>query len=165
MKYCMTKFIKYDFLTKFNLTPKTVILHIPFSWIKMGYLYAYPDFLHLPRFILIEHTILIKRKKWYLVRKPLLKKFGVLLNHASTSPHLHAPPPSSFQPPSSYIHLHPTYFSLYPALCNTLNVIRSKILHVIRQFSQIWAEKFKVVHFSWILAHNVSRLCWFLFQH
>ena len=33
-------------------------------------------------------------------------------------------------------HLHPAYFSLNPALCSTLNVIRTKILHVIGQFSQ-----------------------------
>ena len=36
---------------------------------------------------------------------------------------------------------------LHSALCNTHNVIRTKILHVIRQFPQILVEKFKVVHF------------------
>ena len=41
-------------------------------------------------------------------------------------------------------HLHPApstsklrYLSLHPSLCNTLNNIRTKILHVIGQFSQI----------------------------
>ena len=29
---------------------------------------------------------------------------------------------------------------------------------------QIWAEKFKVVHFDWKLAHMVYRGCWFLFR-
>ena len=33
-------------------------------------------------------------------------------------------------------HLHPTHFSLHPALCNNLYVIRTKILHVIGQFPQ-----------------------------
>ena len=42
----------------------------------------------------------------------------------STSTQLHPPPPSS-------IHLHPAHFSLHPALCNTLNNIWTKILHVI----------------------------------
>ena len=36
----------------------------------------------------------------------------------------------------------------YPALCNTLNVIRTKMLHVIGQFPQIQIERFKVVHFN-----------------
>ena len=55
----------------------------------------------------------------------------------STSTQLHPPPPSSFQPPPSSIHLHPAHFSLHPALCNTLNNIWTKILHVIGQFPQI----------------------------
>ena len=32
-------------------------------------------------------------------------------------------------------------------------------------FGQNWAEKFKVVHFDWKLAHVVYRGCWFLFWH
>ena len=55
---------------------------------------------------------------------------GVLLNRAPTSTQLHPPPLSS-------IHLHPAHFNLHPALCNTINVIRTKILHVIGQFPQI----------------------------
>ena len=55
----------------------------------------------------------------------------------STSTQLHPSPPSSFQPPPSSIHLHPTHFSLHEALCNTLNVIRTKISHVIGEFPQI----------------------------
>ena len=43
-------------------------------------------------------------------------------------------------PPSS-IHLH-------PVLCNTLNIIRTKILHVIGQFPQTKAENFKVFRFD-----------------
>ena len=31
-------------------------------------------------------------------------------------------------------------------------------------FGQNWAEKFKVVHFDWKLAHMVYRGCWFLFR-
>ena len=45
-------------------------------------------------------------------------------------------------------HLHPANFSLHPALCNTLNISRTNILHVIGQFPQIQVEKFKVVHFD-----------------
>ena len=55
----------------------------------------------------------------------------------STSTQLHLPPPSSFQPPPSSIYLHPAHFSLHPALCNTLNNIWTKILHVIGQFLQL----------------------------
>ena len=32
-------------------------------------------------------------------------------------------------------------------------------------FGQIWAKKFKVVHFDWNLAHRVSRGCWLLLLH
>ena len=32
-------------------------------------------------------------------------------------------------------------------------------------FEQILAEKVKVVHFGWKLAHRVSWVCWFLFRH
>ena len=56
-----------------------------------------------------------------------------------------------FIPPSS-IHLHPAYLSLHLTLCNTFNVIRIKISHVIVQIPQILAEKFKVVRFAWELA-------------
>ena len=51
------------------------------------------------------------------------------------------------------IHLHPAHFSLTPAFCNTLKIIRTKVFHVIGQFLQIQTEKFKVVRFSWKLAH------------
>ena len=59
--------------------------------------------------------------------------------HPTTHPstQLHPPPPSSFQPPPNSIHLQPPHFSRHPALRNTLNVIRSKVLHVIGQFRQI----------------------------
>ena len=82
---------------------------------------------------------------------------GVLLNRAPTSTLLHPPPPSS-------IHLHPAHFSLHPALWNTLNVIRTKISYLIGQFPHIQAEKFKVVHFDWKLAHKVYWRHWFWIQ-
>ena len=61
----------------------------------------------------------------------------VLLNRAPTFTQLHPPPARSFQPPPSSIHLHPAHFSLHLALCNTLNNIWTKILHVFGQFPQI----------------------------
>ena len=70
----------------------------------------------------------------------LLSIKRVLLNRAPTSTKLHSPPPSSIQLhpalPSS-THLHLAHFSFHPALCNTLNNIWTKILHVIGQFPQI----------------------------
>ena len=57
--------------------------------------------------------------------------------------------------------LHPAHFSLYPILCNTLKVIRTKISNVIGKFSKIYPEKFKVVHFDWKLEHMVSWRCLF----
>ena len=60
--------------------------------------------------------------------------------------------------PSS-IHLHPAHLNLHPALCNTLNVIRIKISHIIGQFSKVWAEQFKVVHFDRKLAPMVFWWC------
>ena len=53
--------------------------------------------------------------------------------------------------PSS-IHLHQAHLKLHPTLRNTLNVIRTKISHIIRQFSRIWVEKLKAVHFDRKLA-------------
>ena len=60
--------------------------------------------------------------------------------------------------PSS-IHLHPAHLNLHPAVCNTLNVIRTKISHIIGQFSKIWVEKSKVVHFDRKLAQLVFWWC------
>ena len=65
-----------------------------------------------------------------------------------TSTPLHSPPPSSFQPQSSTIHLHLAHFNLHSALCNTLNVIRTKTLSLIELFSKISAKKFKVFRFD-----------------
>ena len=73
----------------------------------------------------------------------------VLLNRAPTSTQLHPPPPSSFQPLPSSINLHLAHFSLHPTLCNTLNNIWAKILHVIGQFSQIYAEKLFILTENW----------------
>ena len=39
--------------------------------------------------------------------------------------------------PSSSTHPHLAHFNLHPALCNALNIIRTKIFHVIGQFPQI----------------------------
>ena len=49
--------------------------------------------------------------------------------------------------PSS-IHLHAAHLSLHPSLCNTINVIRTKISHVFGELPKTWAAKFKVVHFN-----------------
>ena len=53
-----------------------------------------------------------------------------------SSIYLH-PAPSTSKSPCSSIHLHPAHFSLHLALCNTLNNIWTKTLHVIGQFPQI----------------------------
>ena len=85
--------------------------------------------------------------------------------------HLHSiftqllpPPPNSFQPPPSSIHFHPAHFSFHPALCNPLNNIRTKILHVIGRFPQIWAVRFKVVYFDKKWTLMVSWKHWFWIQ-
>ena len=73
---------------------------------------------------------------------------------------LHPPPPSSihlYQPPPSSMDLHLAHF--ISALCNSLNVIRTKTLHPIGQFSKIYAKKFKVVCFDRKLEHMVSGWC------
>ena len=57
-----------------------------------------------------------------------------------TSTHLHPPPPSSFQCPLSPLSM---------LLINTINVIKTKILHVIWKFPQTSTEKLKVVRFNW----------------
>ena len=89
---------------------------------------------HILKIALLENTFLKNTfsKKYNFRIAPTKIHFQkwVLLNHALTSTQHHPSPPSS-------IHLHPTHFSLLPALCNTLNVIRTKILHVIGQFPQI----------------------------
>ena len=58
-----------------------------------------------------------------------------------TSIQLYPPPPSS-------IYLHEAHFNLYPALCNTLSVTRTKTSHVIWQFSQILVKKTQCCPFS-----------------
>ena len=66
----------------------------------------------------------------------------VLLNREAISKQLHPSPLSSFQPPSSS-------FSLHPAFCNTLNVFRTKTLHVGRK-TQICSILTEVSH-TWYL--------------
>ena len=64
----------------------------------------------------------------------------VLLNRAPPQPssiHLHPARPSSIHLHAAHFDLHLAHLSLHPALCNTLNVIRTKLLHVIGQFSHI----------------------------
>ena len=81
-----------------------------------------------------------------------------------SSTHLHSTPPTSTQlhpPPLSSVQLHPAHFSLHPAVCNTLNIIRTKISNVIGQFPEIQVEKIKVVHSYWKLAHMGSQGGWF----
>ena len=63
---------------------------------------------------------------------------------------LHPPPPSSFQPPLNFIHLHPAHFSLHPALCNTVNIIRTKIWHVkIQKIQRLKNSKLSVLPENW----------------
>ena len=66
--------------------------------------------------------------------------------------------------PPTYTHLHQAHFSIQPVLCNTLSNICTDILHVIGQSPQILAEKLKVVHFDWKLAHMIYWRCWFQIQ-
>ena len=90
-------------------------------------LIAYPEKQYLPGSVFLL-SLTTPNKQW------------VLLNRAPTSTHLH-PPPLIFNqihpPPPSSTHLHPAHFSLLPALCNILNKIWTKILHVIGKFAQI----------------------------
>ena len=76
-------------------------------------------------------------------------------------PHLHLAGSTYNQlqaSPTSSIYLH-------PALCNTLNIIRTKISHVVGPFPKIQAKKCKVVRFVAKLAHMISGGCGFLFRH
>ena len=83
------------------------------------------------------------------------KNKWVLLNRVPTSTQLHSPPPSS-------THLHPAYFSLHPALCNTLNNIWTKILHVIGQFPQILTKNWHTWYFGGV--DSESRLRFLKFR-
>ena len=91
----------------------------------------------------------------------------VLLNGAPTSNLLYPLPPSSshhYSVPSTstqLIHLHPACFNLHLTFCNNLNIIRTKILHLIWEIPQSQAEKFKAVRFGWTSEHMVSLRCWF----
>ena len=79
----------------------------------------------------------------------------ILLNCAPSSIHLHPAPPSS-------IHLHPAHFNLHPALCNTLNNIWTKILHVIGQFPQILTKNWHTWYFGGV--DSESRLRFLKFR-
>ena len=74
-----------------------------------------------------------------------------------TSIHLDPVPPSSIHLdpvlPSS-IHLHLAHFSLHPALCKNLNVIRTKTSHVIGQFSPNLNQKTQSCPFRLKIGRN-----------
>ena len=60
---------------------------------------------------------------------------------------VHPPPASSIHlqpPPPSSIHLHPVHFSLHLALCNTLNVIRTKMSHELGNFPKFRSKNLKL---------------------
>ena len=64
---------------------------------------------------------------------------------------MHPSPPSSIHlhsAPRTSIYFHQAHFSIHPALCNTLNIITTKILHVIGQFPQIQTKKNKSCPFG-----------------
>ena len=122
---------QYIFFTKFFWSYYLDITSSP-SHKRWGKYSYFVRFLRLPKKIILKSKIFV----FLLLR--------VLLNRAPTSTQLHPPTPSSFQPPSS-----------------SLNIISTKISHVIEKFPQIYAEKFNVVHFDWQLAHMVSWRCWF----
>ena len=58
--------------------------------------------------------------------------------------HLSKPVTHLHPAPSTSIYPHPAHFSLDPALCNTLNVIRTKISHVIGQFPKFRPKNLKL---------------------
>ena len=70
-----------------------------------------------------------------------IKKIGI------TKPctHLH---PAHFNLQPAHFNLHPTHLSLHPPLCNTLNVIRTKISHVIGNFPKYWPKNSKLSIFT-----------------
>ena len=60
---------------------------------------------------------------------------------------VHPPPASSIHlqpPPPSSIHLHPVHFSLHLPLCNTLNVIRTKMSHELGNFPKFRSKNLKL---------------------
>ena len=60
-----------------------------------------------------------------------------MLNHAPFSTQLHPPPPTSSD-------LHPAHFSLHPAVCNTLNAIRTKIQPAYGKFPEFRTKNSKL---------------------
>ena len=57
---------------------------------------------------------------------------------------MHPSPSSSIHLHPAHFNLHPAHLSLHPALCNTLNVIITKMSNVIGQFPQIYTENSKL---------------------
>ena len=101
----------------------------------------------------------------------------------SISTQLHPPPSSSFEPAASSLQ-HPQQYlnqniarnwAISPNLDQKikscpfwLKIGTHGILEVLIPnpdiFGQIWASKFKVVPYVWILVHIVSQGCWFQIQ-
>ena len=72
-----------------------------------------------------QHWMNVESENLMTTKNDVFKGY-LLLNRATTSIHIHPASPIS-------IHLYPAHFSLQLALCNTLNVIRTKISHVVGQ--------------------------------
>ena len=96
---------------------------------------------------------------------PALSTSTRLHPHSRSSTQLHLPPPSSFQPPPMSIHLPAAHFSLHPALCNTLNNIWTKILHVIGQFPQILTKNWHTWYFGGVDSESRLRFLKFRLQN
>ena len=60
------------------------------------------------------------------------------------SMHLHPAPPNYIHLHPAHFNLNPAHFSLHPALCNTLSVIRPKILHIIGQLPKFRPKNSKL---------------------
>ena len=83
-----------------------------------------------------NHTLTLYEIKHTLFFLHLVKAYW-LKGITKPCTHLHPAPSTSPQLHPAHFNLHPAHFSLHPALCNTLNNIWTKILHIIGQFPQI----------------------------
>ena len=139
---------------------------------------------HLP----MRHILRFSKTPFLFFKNPFHKG----INKPCTQ--LHPPPLSSFQPPPSSLQHSQQYsnlnivrnWAIFPNLgrkilscpfclkigahgiSRLLILIPTLVFWISNPkflFGQIWAKKFKVVHFAWKLAHMVSQGCWFLFEH
>ena len=101
----------------------------------------------------------ISTPSWSCLTKGITKPCTQLHQAPSTSTNLH---PAHFNLQTSSIHLRSAHFSLHPALCNTLNNIWTKILHVIGQFPQILTKNWHTWYFGG--ADSESRLRFLKFR-